>query len=758
MDMIPPADEPEGAIEHMAETPMDEAMEPPPPAAPNYDEDVNLAPLLPDAFRKNLAARVIANAELDQKSMEDWAANTAKHVALYKGQVPEKVAGQDNVQPMHLPYVRKAVRTFKAKAFPQLYPPTGDFVAIQSTNPAFEISCTKVTRHMNRQLRRDIREWVPSHDRGFTQGLISGAVFEVWYYDPLKKRPAQEIVLSDDFWLPYKHKSDCDDLSDQPRKTWRKRYYRHELKQLEAAGYYAGITRPMGEQPPVFPAENPEDGAEGAPAAPTPVERGEVKETSDRSIGQEPVSGDPDAQRVYYEHECWLMLPGEQMERLALVCVDVEKRAVVRVATLEMDDPQDAERYSREENLRQSQIANGQMMHEQAMAEHQAALDALMSQGPPVDEMGQPPLDEVGQPMQAPPLDPESIPQEPMPPEEPPAPAPVARVPLHRWTIYRCEVDPEGSLGEGLPHDVAGHNVAANKIMTRYVTSLSVSLHPTIIASRQSKFNRGETAQLQIGKINESSLPPAVVSGGAGMFILQTPPPDQGAFRVIEQQSYEAQALTAFDIATGAPSKSGTTATESEMQQSNATDNLGLVAQRWNRARSNSLRVLAYLNSITLPEEGVRFHAAPEPGMDAEEFHVGREDYKIVLENADIEFTCDPTMVSKAQRLNQKMKAFQTIKQLIEVPIFGQVPSLDVETATDIIRTAAAEVMKAMDRPDIAGKIMHAPPPPQQGAPPQGPPTEGDDGDGTTDGQGPGAMEGPPGDEMATGEPPAGPP
>lgn len=691
---------------------------------PSYDEVDNLAKVLPKAFLDKLGARVIKAAEDSRKSSEGWRQKTADHLDLYNGVIPD-VGDQENIVPMHLPFSKRALRVFFSKLFTELYPPTGDIVNLKVRSPELEPVAEMCSTHMNFQLTNLIPEYIPSHDRGIKQILLQGSAFEVWWYDVVQKRPCQEICLAEDFWIPYTAKTDRPDMADVPYKTWRKRCQQHELIAYEAEdGYYIGITQAFDGHPdggttePIYP-DGMVYGEDGSPkdggSAPTSsTEDRPVKEAADSHLGFEEQTNDPDAPREILEQDRMVLLPSEQVARMVTVCVDRQTERVLRVSFREMVDRQDLARYEREMQAHEMAVASDQTLFEQANAgweatvlEHQAFGGVDPATGQPLPELMPPP--------------------EPPPPRQPPAPP--RKVPWHRFTKGDCDTNPEGALGHGILHDVAGHNVLANKVATRGVSLLTLNVSPTLIMSRQSKFARGEQ-QLKLGAINESPLSPDQVRAGAGLFQLQFPPPDPNIYKIIEMADKNCQEITAFDIAAGGAGMSGETATESEMRNSNATANIAAVGQRINRWRAQSLKNLAYINSLTLPEEGVTVWRDGQPIV------VTRQHYDMILSELEVTFTCDQSFESKPIKERRAMKLYQTIDQLVNTPVAGTVPAVDPMIGVQLKRAAAAMVLEAAGAPKQWIEMITSGPSPMQGQGPAGPEGAGPNGQGQGQGQG----------------------
>jgi hypothetical protein len=220
-----------------------------------------------------------------------------------------------------------------------------------------------------------------------------------------------------------------------------------------------------------------------------------------------------------------------------------------------------------------------------------------------------------------------------------------------------------------------------------------------------------------------------------------------------------AQEVTAFNVAMGESGKSGETATESENRHAAATGNMSMVAQRYMRSAASSLRNLAYINSLTLPIEGVVVYMdaptpappppmapppplgppgmGPPPGMPPGQpsppmmppppppkvpVRVTREDYELILDELAVTFTCDPNMDSQPVRERRAMKTFQTALQIVSTAIGGAIPLYDPATAIAIVRATAVRAFEALEMPKELIQLLQSAQMPNPNPVPMGPP------------------------------------
>lgn len=682
----------------------DDAAPPAVQAPPDYSSVINLAEQLPEEFLKKVGQRVISNKDIDEKSGKKYRETQARHLALFAGAIPPRSDTQKNLMYVHLPYLTKAVLMFHSKLHRHFFPATGDICGVVAARPEQKQKSRKMSRHLNTFIRKRCVEYIPSHDRGGMRVLLMGSEFSVWYYDPIERRPKFEFANSDDVILPYKHKSDRVDLADVPRITWRKYYYRHELEALgdpdEETGiaYYTNVDK-------LFPQPYGDDGTpkDGGAGDMVPSSR-PVQEKADQIMGTSPAPDDPDAPREFIEQDLWLALPGTKRQQPVTVCVDLATGTVARLTLRQKDDPKDAARYKHELFMQQTEF-------EGRMAQYQNQLVRFQNgeyDNGPIDPMTGAP---TPIPMQHPGPEPQPGPE----PKKP------RQVPVNRFTHYVCIPNPEGIYGYGLGYLVEGHNVTSNEVMSLYVSLMRMNLLPTYVYSRQAKMPRGEF-KLVLGEGMETPLPPDQVAKAFHQF--QFPQGDPNAFKVEERQDRAVQQVTADDILSGSSGMSGQTATETEIRSSNASDSISMIAVRYNRARGNEITVLSYMMSQTLEEPDTFFEVKDNPQapeQEAEEFVVTKEDY---IDEFDVVFTCDPDLASKPQREQTALRGFNVAQQVAQT-MAGPMPVIDPMTSVMLVRTAAAEYMRAMEMSDMAELIMASPmpqmPPPGLGPPPGGP-------------------------------------
>ena len=720
-----------------------------PPPARSYTQDANLVLQLSPVEQESVAKQVLDNADRDWDSGKKFRARRVRQVELFAGIMPAKPPGHEKIAQIHLSIIAQSVLILHATIHGQLFPPTNYIYGARAVTPAAFERVRRLGLHMNWQVTTRIPEYLPAVDRGMMQWLIYGTMFDCWYYDPIEKRPCYEVIQSDDLIMPYSSKSVRYDLADVPRKTKKIRKYQHEVEQLRDAGYWENVDK-------LF--EQDEDGQAAAEvdaltpgSPPVRMKRAEresedkrpMGKAEDRIMGQEQPVDDPSAPRLILEQHLWLKLPGEKSQRPVIVTVDYDTKTMLRLVLREDEDPRDRSRFDRENEARDAHIQAQNAQHAQAMDQHGQTVQAMMAPQPVLDEMGQQvPHPETGEPMMHPPPSPDQLPQPPEPPVPPPPPNPVRMVPVEWFTKYGCIPNPEGIYDFGVGYLLEGDNIAADTLMSQYVSAMTLACLPTFLYSKQAKMQRGDL-QLRLGEGVEVPLPPDLLQ--KAFFQFQFPPPPNAVQKIIESREQSARELVgASNILTGDVGANNETATSVQLRSNAARMNLAEMGNRFNGGRGNSMKNLARLNAKTL--DPVEYFSVTMPGQQdqppGDPQMVTRDDY---LEDFQITFNCDPRLASQPQRVQD---ALALLTQLLQIPP----GAINPQAQQMAITMALVGYLRALDRDDVANIIAQAPPPPppmppqptgapngQPGAGPAGKPGGGPPGPGNVRGSKPGA-------------------
>lgn len=670
-NMMPPEDEFPAEEPPATEEPAAQEPTPAEPTAPAelFEAGVNLAGRLTPEARVGLGAEVIEAFDQDRASSEKWRDEIMKGVELHDGVPPDK-GNQENLVIMHYPFIARASQLFHSKIFPSLYPADGDILHVTCRNAAIADAVERVEQHMNHQIN-NLLPYRQIHDRGLRQTCLVGSGFETWSYDPVARRPRTVFHEMDDVVIQHTVNDPTHDMQGVERVSLRCRYSRRQLEDLEVTGYFGGVKdAPWSlEEHALYTGDDGIDETTGTVSGGDLPERPDSQPIRDASADTEASDDGGDGRRDVIEQDRFMVLPGESSLRPVTIWVDHESHSILRLALRERPDPA---------SMRDRRVA--------------------AAEPPPVDPVAFEQLTGMA--------------------PEPPRKPPLRMLPWNRHTHYQFDVNPTGFYGRGIIHKVMPHNLNANRVATRAVSLLHASLLPTQVAARNSGF-KGDVA-LKLGQIHVTDMSAEQVNAGAGLMQIKFPAPDPNWLRVVELEDKAAQEMTAFNITLGGESQSGQTATEAELQNSNALDGISMNGMRINSARAASFRNLLYINMITMPEDGEILYVEEEPdpmappdtapAVGVREVRVTREDYELVYENDfAVTFTSDPRMESQPMREKRAMKLVNTVDQLM-----ANGPAVDPTTFVAAKRAAVINLLEAMKLPaakELIGMIKNAPMP-----------------------------------------------
>lgn len=652
---------------------------------PSYEQSYNLAPEIftaDPAWFKEKGAEVVRLFNEDKQSCKDYFDKCGEVYKVYFGQMPPKDPDFAETASVHVPIMAEAVDRIHARMYQQRLPPKGELLVATPTGPDDEPRERRLTKHLNWQLRNQIREYRSLHDVNMTRTLLVGSAFTYVYYDAVKRRPCLHALPTTDVVMAYTQKTEDLSLLDVPRYTiiWRK--HARELRAEEKKGVYFGVEAALkaGDDMDID-------------------EKDAVRMAGDEAAGRKEWTDDPQRPRVILEQHTWCKLPGGDTERPVIVTVDRASQSILGVYLREDEDPRDRARYDREMRANEAQYMMMMQEHQQKILMHQARIEALQSQAailPP--EISLPPM-----------------PEPPAPPEMPPEPVRPEMVPISFITHYVCKPNPAAAYGIGVGMELCDMNKAADTLMAQYVDLGTLANNPVLIFSRQMKFLRG-AKRIKPGaglEVDTSGMPLK------GMYeVLQFPHPNPAMAGVVRDIKEDAKDKAgASDVLVGEGTVSREAAATSKIRATMAMENLTILGQRYDASQSEEAKKIARINARTLDE--MEYASVVMPGdagkMAVEAGAIGRHDY---YEDFDISFTADPRMATQTQRVDEAREAMNIMTQLPP----GLIP---LPTMQRLAIAAMSKLYKAMDMPDMAAIVDQAPavmPPPGMGGPMNGPP------------------------------------
>lgn len=169
----------------------------------------NLVPTLMEkgesSFLDNLSLDLIEKIEDDIKSWEDrdkQYATGIKRTGL-GNEAPGGAQFQGASRAVH-PLLMQATVDFEARAMKELFPATGPVKSqiIGTVTKKRAEKAERISRCMNWQTTKQIKEYRPGMERGLMQAGLNGAAYKVWRYDHRFGRPAVSPANADKVIIP----------------------------------------------------------------------------------------------------------------------------------------------------------------------------------------------------------------------------------------------------------------------------------------------------------------------------------------------------------------------------------------------------------------------------------------------------------------------------------------------------------------------------------------------------------------------------
>lgn len=192
------------------------------------------------------------------------------------------------------PMIAEAAIDFQASAIKELFPVEGAVkmnILGKATPEKFQKADRK-RRHMNWQLKTQIKEFEPSLEQILSQVPMGGVQYSKMYYWERAKRPKFEYVPLDDIFIPFHAAS----FRSAQRKTHRQRLNKIDFEERIASGLY------------LDPEEEFDDGLDSTKQE---EQESKAQKANDKIEGKEP-DYDEDGLRTVYEIYCWMEVPDDQ--------------------------------------------------------------------------------------------------------------------------------------------------------------------------------------------------------------------------------------------------------------------------------------------------------------------------------------------------------------------------------------------------------------------------------------------------------------
>lgn len=712
----------------------DEPIEPPegeeadPPL--EYDEDsLNLVLDFGATERGILALKAIGqqvfdNFEKSWAASEQYRQRMADDWRIFACELPEKDWPWKGCANVHVPIMIENISRLTFRTYGEIFGDWTNIFNVMPVGPDDNLIADILTKHGNWQIRTQITDFKRQMHRGVLAFYVHGDVTSHSYFDPVQGVNRHEVLLPDQFVVPFTYTTTQPDYSDVPFVCKIMHLQRHELQAQR--GNWENVDVLLEKVTPSY-----EDEPEQV-----------MSDTVSEIQGTEKPEDAPYAPFKVLWYEGWMELPNQESDRYVQAIVDHATKTVLKLTIHEQPDWRDQRRFERQMGERNqylmmleqhSAIAlNLQMQHEAAVGDLEAAAEnAAMG----VEEGSLGPLqgkaiDESIAGMMPPPP---NIPPPPQPPgwlaeREDGMPAPVKRVPIHLFSHGVCIEPLVGALGLSYGRIQADFNRGANVALSQFIDQATIGNAKGWIGSSNVNlppdFKVAPATFTRVDGVAPGELQGSLMPLDAG----QANPQMMDFVQYVSQMAQSS--VQAPNVMSGEPGKSGETFRGISARIEQATKQLSVVASKYGDFFQQILKNNAALNAVHLDEDEL-IQVTDHITKTANYLRVSRRMYE---RDYNTEIRADLRFTSAAQRIAEADDM---------MGIVMKIPPLQQNIA--FIWAALRAMLEARGKTEFIPLLGPPPPPPQTplgimmpppGAGPGGPPPGGPPGGGPPPGGG----------------------
>lgn len=430
---------------------------------------------------KDFSDEIRKRFEADWESSEGHRESFARDWRLFTGELPVKDVPFKGCANVNVPIMMENTTRVAFRATGELFGDWSNTFAYTSADPETEDITVAMSRHGNWQLRTGISDFKRQMHRASLLFFVAGDVSCHSYFDEVSRQNKHEILLPDEFVVPYNFVTTEPDYSDLPWYTRVLHWYPHQLE-TKAEDWF-DVEEVLKRKPPSWD-EEPES---------------EILRSISEGAGIEEPEGLDSAPYKLLHHEGWYKLPGQKKRRWIQTIIDTTTKAVLCLRIHEKADWRDVTRFEHQESeLKEYEELLAQ--HEQTVTEISGQLaqnsaqlgDLSMTDPARAEQMSQ----------QMPEL---QFPDAPVPPtwtlDGSTVPKAIKRVPVRMFS-HGVLIEPlRGSVGISYGRMQADFARAANLAFNQFSDQAHLSNIKSFIGSMEADFE--EKFEVAPGKINK---------------------------------------------------------------------------------------------------------------------------------------------------------------------------------------------------------------------------------------------------------------
>lgn len=208
-----------------------------------FIDATNVAELLDDDKLADIGKRVVEEAEIDDRSRDDWRRDAEEGMKAVLQAATVKNWPFENSANIKYPLITVAALQFNARAYPAIVADDRPVKAkVFGADPQGQKRqrAERVSEHMSYQLMEEMVEWEGDTDTLLMQVPIVGDAFRKVYYDASLSRNRSEMVPAVDLIVNQSVRS----LEEAPRVTHRLMRYPQEIEEKKRAGIWLDVEIP----------------------------------------------------------------------------------------------------------------------------------------------------------------------------------------------------------------------------------------------------------------------------------------------------------------------------------------------------------------------------------------------------------------------------------------------------------------------------------------------------------------------------------
>lgn len=579
-----------------------------------YDEDeLNLVPVFAankegEASLKKIVEEVIDNYDKEWDASEGYRDRISRDWKLFAGDLPKKDIPFKDCANLNIPIMVKTITRTAFRTYGEIFANWSNVFAVVPVGPGDQKIADILTAHGGWQIRTQITDFKRQMHRACLAFYVIGDVTCHSFYDMERSVNRHEILLPDQFVIPFVYTTTQPDYSDCPFMAKILHLQRHELQAHR--GEWENIDKVLKVD-----ADYDDD----------PEQK--MSQTVAETQGTEMPEDAKYAPHKVIWYEGWMTLPNQERDRYVQAIVDYKTRTPLKLSIHEQPDWQDQRRHDRQMGefdqytaaleAHEAQVMGIQMMHQEAMAQHdmvladldQAATNADMgledgSFGPMQTEAMKASLGAMAPPPpEMPPMPPGPVPPNWMLESEDGMPAPVKRVPIRLFSHGVCIEPLVGSRGLSYGRMEADFNRAANIAANQFADSGTLANMKGFLTTDNVKMPQDSTIRPG-GFISVTGVAPGEMAGS--VMPLEFGPANGQLIELVKMMDEAGEAaMQAPGVMSGEAGKSGETFRGQSERLEQALKQHSVVASKLLDFVEQILKNNAALNAIYLKEEEI---------------------------------------------------------------------------------------------------------------------------------------------------------